>query len=189
MKKSRNTSTLYLVDVGIILPPFHREYRAYNQVYDRKNALYDEHQYFMADKNEAIKAAREYVEQGMKMTYGIVSEQTGFSDNLTDEEISELEVSGSDYSTCIYSIKKDVKDGKIAIIEDFVDCNEPKLKRFNVTIRCLACYNSYVDVPKDYTVEMAIKYAQEHMAELPLGELEYVKDSDSLDEENCDFEE
>ena len=44
MHKKRNTSTLYLVDVGIILLPFHPEYKAYNQVYDRKNALYDEHQ-------------------------------------------------------------------------------------------------------------------------------------------------
>lgn len=90
MQKKRNTSNLYLVDVGIILLPSHPECKAYNQVYDRKNAFYDELQYFVADKNEAIKQAREYVKQGMKMTYGIVSEHTGFEDNLTDEEISEF---------------------------------------------------------------------------------------------------
>jgi hypothetical protein len=97
-------------------------------------------------------------------------------------------VSGADYSTCIYSVKKDVKNNKIAIIEDFVDCDGPKLKRLNVSVSCLAYYNSYVDVPEDYTIEMAIKYAKEHMNEIPLGKLEYVKDSDSLDEENCEFE-
>ena len=38
------------------------------------------------------------------------------------------------------------------------------------------------------TIEEAIKYAKEHLNEIPCGELEYISDSDELDEENCDFD-
>ena len=39
------------------------------------------------------------------------------------------------------------------------------------------------------TLEEAIEYAQENLDEIPLGELEYVPDSDELDCYNCDFKE
>lgn len=35
--------------------------------------------------------------------------------------------------------------------------------------------------------EEAIEYAKEHINEIPCGELEYISDSDVLDEENCNF--
>ena len=40
----------------------------------------------------------------------------------------------------------------------------------------------------DMTIEEAIKYAKEHLNEIPCGELEYISDSDELDEENFDFD-
>lgn len=63
------------------------------------------------------------------------------------------------------------------------------MKRLNVTVQCMAVYNSGIDVPDDMTLEEAIEYAKEHIDEIPCGELEYISDSDVLDEENCDFEE
>lgn len=63
------------------------------------------------------------------------------------------------------------------------------MKRLNVTVQCMAVYNSSIEVPDDMTFEEAIKYANEHLDEIPCNELEYVPDSDILDEENCDFEE
>ena len=39
------------------------------------------------------------------------------------------------------------------------------------------------------SLEDAIRYAKEHLRDIPMGNLEYIQDSDSLDEENCDFEE
>ena len=62
------------------------------------------------------------------------------------------------------------------------------MKRLNVTVQCLAVYNSRIDVPDDMTLEEAIKYAKAHLDEVPLGQLEYVRDSDQLDEDNCDFD-
>lgn len=38
-------------------------------------------------------------------------------------------------------------------------------------------------------LEEAVDYAKDHLDEIPCGELEYISDSDELDEENCDFEE
>lgn len=63
------------------------------------------------------------------------------------------------------------------------------MKRLNVTVQCMAVYNSSIEVPEEMTFEEAIEYAKNHLNEIPLGELEYVSDSDTLDEENCDFEE
>lgn len=53
----------------------------------------------------------------------------------------------------------------------------------------MATYNSSIDVPTNLSLEEAIQYAKAHLREAPLGGLEYVPDSDTLDEDNCDFEE
>lgn len=37
-------------------------------------------------------------------------------------------------------------------------------------------------------LEEAIEYAKEHIHEIPTGKLEYISDSDEIDDENCDFE-
>lgn len=63
------------------------------------------------------------------------------------------------------------------------------MKRLNVTCTCMAIYNSSIEVPDDMTIEEAIEYAKKHLDEIPLGEMQYVSDSDELDEDNCDFEE
>lgn len=63
------------------------------------------------------------------------------------------------------------------------------MKQFNVTIVCQASYTSSIDVPDHYTKEQAIEYAKEHINEISIkSDLEYISDSDILDEENCDFE-
>ena len=62
------------------------------------------------------------------------------------------------------------------------------MKRLNVTCTCLAVYNSSIKVPDDMLLEEAIKYAKEHIHEIPTGKLEYISDSDEIDDENCDFE-
>lgn len=64
-----------------------------------------------------------------------------------------------------------------------------KTKRLNVTATCMAVYNSAIDVPAELTLDEAIQYAKEHIDEIPVGVLEYIGDSDQLDEENCNFDE
>jgi hypothetical protein len=63
------------------------------------------------------------------------------------------------------------------------------MKRLNVTVTCMAVYCSGIDVPDEMTLEEAIGYAKKHIDEIPIGELEWISDSDEIDEENCDFEE
>lgn len=62
------------------------------------------------------------------------------------------------------------------------------MRKLNVTIECLAMYNSSIMVPSELTFEEAIEYAKKHIAEIPLGTLECVSESDNLDVENCDFD-
>lgn len=63
------------------------------------------------------------------------------------------------------------------------------MKRLNVTVQCMAVYNSSIDVPDGMSIEDAIEYAKKNINKIPCGELEYISDSDELDEENCSFEE
>lgn len=62
------------------------------------------------------------------------------------------------------------------------------MKKFNVSITCMAVYSGTIEVPDDATFEDALAIAQEELPNIPLGELEYIPDSDTLDEENCSFE-
>ena len=60
-------------------------------------------------------------------------------------------------------------------------------KTLNVTVLCQAYYKNSIEVPDNLSREEALDYAREHLEDIPLGVLEYVTDSDQLDEENCDF--
>ena len=62
-------------------------------------------------------------------------------------------------------------------------------KTLNVSVLCQAYYNSSIEVPDGLSREEALDYARKHLDSIPLGVLEYVSDSDQLDEENCDFAE
>ena len=62
------------------------------------------------------------------------------------------------------------------------------MRKLNVTVQCSAVYNSSIMVPGDLTIEEALQYAKDHIDEISLGELDYISDSNELDEENCDFE-
>ena len=57
-----------------------------------------------------------------------------------------------------------------------------------MTATCLAVYNSKIEVPNDMMLEDAIEYAKARINEIPIGELEYISDSEIIDEDNCDFE-
>ena len=62
------------------------------------------------------------------------------------------------------------------------------MKTLNVTIVCQAVYNSHINVPDEMTLEEAVEYAKKHLDECDIEtELEYISDSDELDEDNCDF--
>lgn len=63
------------------------------------------------------------------------------------------------------------------------------MKRLNVTVMCKAVYNSRIEVPDDMTLEEAIEYAKQHIQDIPVGELDWIENSDEIDEDNCDFEE
>lgn len=62
------------------------------------------------------------------------------------------------------------------------------MKKLYVTIQCMAVYKSAIDVPDDLDIDEAINYAKLHLDEASLGVLEYVPDSDVLDEYNCSFD-
>lgn len=64
------------------------------------------------------------------------------------------------------------------------------MRKLNVTVSRIAVYNSSIEVPDNMTREEAINYAKDHLDEIPCdGKLQYIQDSDELDEENCDFDE
>lgn len=61
-------------------------------------------------------------------------------------------------------------------------------KRLNLTVNCQAVYNSSILVPANLTFEEAIAYAYQHLDQVPVGPLEYMGGSETLDTDNCDFD-
>lgn len=105
----------YLIDEGILLTEENKEFELYATVYDKKYGYYDEGQYYVKNRTEAIKEARKYVEDGVENTYAIVSNTTLPEDFDFDEDCVECEEYILD--NVIYSIAK--LNGKI--IENFLE--------------------------------------------------------------------
>lgn len=61
------------------------------------------------------------------------------------------------------------------------------MRKLNVAVQCMATYNSEIEVPDDMSLENAVEYAKEHIDEINIGELNWVSDSDEIDEEHCFF--
>ena len=78
----------YLVDVGVLLTGKNTGIDIYYSVYDHKYGYYDENQYYVSTKEEAMKQAKEYVAKGIEDTYGIVSE-TELDDSITKQDIDD----------------------------------------------------------------------------------------------------
>lgn len=62
------------------------------------------------------------------------------------------------------------------------------MKRLNVTVNCSAVYNSSIMTPADMNFEEAIEYAKNHIRSIPIQDLTYIYGSDTLDIDNCDFD-
>lgn len=97
----------YFVEVGVLLDENNEEFEQYNIVYDHKYGYYDENQYFSESFNKAKKEITEYVQKGIKMTYGIIS-----NNDITRSYFTE---------SIIYSI---MKDNSGNIIENFIKKGE-----------------------------------------------------------------
>ena len=59
-------------------------------------------------------------------------------------------------------------------------------KPFNVRVYCSAYYDSKIDVPANLTPKEAFQYAKDHLYDVPITELEWMGEFESLDD--CDFE-
>ena len=61
-----------------------------------------------------------------------------------------------------------------------------KTKTLHIRVYCEASYNSKIQVPADLSIEEAFAYANEHLDEIPLTQLNYLPDSDNLDKNDLD---
>lgn len=61
-------------------------------------------------------------------------------------------------------------------------------KHLNLTLMCMASYNSHIVVPGTLTLKEVVSYANEHFDEIPLGPLTYVRDVDTLTVIDCEFD-
>ena len=120
---------VYLVDAGILLSQDDEEYICYNHVYDKKHGYYDEIQYYVKDKADAIQEAKSYVENGVENTYAVVSisvvpDDYDFEEGYVFDECYQL-------ADVEYSVAK--INGEI--VEHFVICplDDPSLDKW--------CYN------------------------------------------------
>lgn len=112
---------VYQVEVGVLLNKEHPEYDAYSQVWDHKNAYYDEEFTFCKKIEEAKDYIDNYLIAGVKNTYGILSEiyideeSYKYIENEVEEQIWNMDYN---VENVIYSAYKNEED---VIIENFVD--------------------------------------------------------------------
>ena len=105
------------LDVGVLLTELDEEFNCYNGVYDHRYGYYDENQiaYKESDLEKAIKYARQYVLDGVDMTYAVITNQgqINYNDEFDDGNIEDFTYKPEDV---IFSVAKIY--GRI--IEDFV---------------------------------------------------------------------
>lgn len=59
-------------------------------------------------------------------------------------------------------------------------------KILHLRVYCQAFYDSTIEVPEDMDLETAFRYAEEHIDEIPMTNMEYISDSDEVDSEDLD---
>jgi len=109
----------YSVEVGVLIPQTHEEFKAYSMVYDEKNGFYDENQWASIDLQKAAEEVMDYVKHGVNNTYGTIS-IAGLCEVVGDESESDLfDIVDPSYTLeyLYYSVAK--IDGKI--VENFID--------------------------------------------------------------------
>lgn len=107
------------LDVGVLLTADddYDEYEIYSQIYDREYGYYDEYirGYQEKDLEEAIQYAREYVADGVDMTYAIITNQgkINYANKFDENDIEGFTYNAEDV---IFSVAKIYG----IIVEDFV---------------------------------------------------------------------
>lgn len=59
---------VFLIDEGILLEKNDEQFSSYNNVYDKEYGYYDEDQFYVSSKYDAIRLAKEYVNNGVEKT-------------------------------------------------------------------------------------------------------------------------
>lgn len=67
------------------------------------------------------------------------------------------------------------------------DSKNTPTKTMKLRVWCQAFYDTTLEVPANLNKEEAFEYAKEHLDEAPLTSLNYLEDSDNLDEEDLAF--
>lgn len=99
---------LYLVDLGVLLNKYSQG-GFYSSVYDKKYGYHNKNKYLVRNLEEAIKDVEEFVNVAKNGAYGVITEQKGFKNNLTDEEISNIQINNMEYkcTDVVYSLKQE----------------------------------------------------------------------------------
>lgn len=93
---------IYQYEVGILLDKTDTEYESYSQVWDKKHGYYNEDWGVEFSFDSAKNYIKDYVNNGVKNTYGIVSEII-VSDEIYKEMLENVEINGY-YDTSCYDM-------------------------------------------------------------------------------------
>ena len=106
-----------LLEVGVLLTELDEDFNSYNGVYDHRYGYYDEDQtaYKESDLAKAIKYARQYVLDGVDMTYAVITNQgqINYNGEFDENNIENFTYNAKDV---IFSVAKIYG----IIVEDFV---------------------------------------------------------------------
>ena len=120
---------VYQIEVGILLEKDDPEYECYNKVWDYKHGYYNEDWGFYKKIEEAKNYITNYVKDGCKNTYGIISKISVPKEayDICEEDTVWVDMD-YDLGNVIYNVYKNNKD---EIVENFIE-NKKKLKRTTI---------------------------------------------------------
>lgn len=102
------------LDVGVLLTKDDEEFDYYSQVYDHKYGYYDEEQraYKGSDIIEAIKYVRQYVADGVDMTYAVITNQgqINYNGEFDDGNIEGFTYNREDVVFSVAKIDGEIKE-------------------------------------------------------------------------------
>ena len=84
------TSTIYKVEVGVLLPKDHPEFNSYNHVYTKDYGFYDEDVIVFSSYAKAREEADNYISSGVNMTYAIIAFDYYKSSDTDERIVAEL---------------------------------------------------------------------------------------------------
>ena len=110
--------TVYILDIGILIPLDDSGAESYSHMYDNKYGYYDECQQYCTSLEDVVEAGRNYVTNGVENTYVVISVSTNTFEGMNIPEIEESPVENEHFH--LADVKYSFAKINNKVVKDFI---------------------------------------------------------------------